>query len=196
MSVQIKEGALAYKRIKNRRKGLSIQDLIDEAFKALDQVKRPETKEEKAKDINQKCQLKITELFPSATPVYQFAGILLYNIIRGTTVPERTWKLYREEIESAIKSGIPANVSGTPATPPPERLSAAWFEREIFYSAGMLRAYSNDPGDREFALNRLNKLKEEATELQKTKPYPEINSVLEKINAAINCSNPTHPMKE
>ena len=197
-SVYINEGTLAHKWIENRPKGLSIQDQIEEAFRALEQLKRPETKEEKAKSINKECQLKITELFPSALPVYQLAGILISNIIHSTTVPEKIWELYRKEIESAIQpsfeNGRPQNKSGLPVQP--ERLSAVWFERELFNSSGMLQAYSNDSNKKEYALNWLHNLKDQATEIQKTNPFPEINSILQKINDALDFSNSTHPMKE
>lgn len=204
-NAQFKEGTLAYKlTFEERPKGRSIQDQIEAAFRALEQIKRrPETKEEKARAIHRECQLKITELFPSAWVVYQLAGFLLDNIIRGTTVPERIWEIHRKEIESAINSGTPQVRNGTPVQPgfangtpqvksgtpihqdtQPERLSLAWFERELTNVAGLLQ-FKDDPELRQRAINWLYKLKDEATEIQKTKPDPGIEKILEKINEAI-----------
>lgn len=204
-TAQIKEGTLAYKwTYEKRPKGLSIQGQLEEAFRALEQIKRrPETKEEKAGAIHRECQLKITELFPSAWPAYQLAGVLLNNIIQGTTIPESIWKTYRKEIESAINSGTPQVRNGTPVQPgfangtpqaksgtpihqdtQPERLSLAWFERELYNAAGLLQ-FKDDPELRERAINWLYKLKDEATEIQKTKPDTGIEKILEKINEAI-----------
>lgn len=204
-NAQFKEGTLAYKlTFEERPKGLSIQGQIEAAFRALEQIKRrPETKEEKAKAIHRECQLKITELFPSAWWAYQLAGFLLDNIIQGTTVPERIWEIHRKEIESAINNGTPKIKNGAPVQPgfangtpqvksgtpihqdtQPERLSLAWFERELTNVAGLLQ-FKDDPELRQRAINWLYKLKDEATEIQKTKPDPGIEKILEKINEAI-----------
>lgn len=203
-NAQFKEGTLAYKlTFEERPKGLSIQDQIEAAFRALEQIKRrPETKEEKAKAIHRECQIKITELLPSAWLIYQLAGVLLDNIIQGTTLLEDRWEMYRKEIESAFNgtpqvrtgtpvqpgfaNGIPQAKSGTPIhkDTQPERLSLAWFERELYNAAGLLQ-FKDDPELRERAINRHYKLKDEATEIQKTKPDPEIEKILEKINEAI-----------
>ncbi len=219
--VKINEGTIAYKWTHGdkRPRGLTIQDIVEKAFQALEQAQSPKTKEEKALDIHKECRAKVSELLPSAWVVYQLAEVLLTHVAQDTPVPDSVWQLYIKEIELAIQSskahfasGLPQVRNGTPVQPgfagglpqdksgtpihqdtQPERLSLAWFERELYNANALLQYYSHDPALRERAINWLHKLKDEATEVQKTKPDPEINTILAKINAAIESQNKASP---